>query len=50
MPAKEVVVADKSARRPLSNFLIKRSLQTGIILQILFIMILTSVITSAILA
>jgi signal transduction histidine kinase len=44
------VVADKSSRKPVSNFMIKRSLQTGIILQILFIMILTSILTSAILA
>jgi len=43
-------VSDKSSRRPISNFMIKRSLQTGIILQILFITILTSLITSAVLA
>ncbi len=43
-------MSDKSARKPISNFLIKRSLQTGIILQIFFVTILTSVITCAILA
>lgn len=46
---KEAEVSDKSARKPISNFLIKRSLQTGIILQIFFVTILTSVITCAIL-
>lgn len=42
-------MSDKSARKPVSNFLIKRSLQTGIILQIFFVTILTSVITCVIL-
>lgn len=42
-------MSDKSVRKPISNFLIKRSLQTGIILQFLFITVLTSVITSLIL-
>jgi len=43
-------VADKSSRKPISNFLIKRSLQTGIIVNVLITMILTSVLTCAILA
>ena len=39
----------KSSRKPIRNFLIKRSLQIGIIFQILFVVVLTSVVTCVIL-
>ncbi len=42
-------MADKSSRKPISNFLIKRSLQTGIIMNVFIMMILTSVLTCGIL-
>jgi hypothetical protein len=46
---KGAVIDVKSLRKPISNFFIKRSLQTSIIVQILFLMVLTSVLTSVIL-
>ena len=39
---------DKIRRKPVSNFLIKRSLQIGIIFKILFVVAMTGILTTAI--
>jgi hypothetical protein len=46
---KSAMIDVKSLRKPISNFFIKRSLQTSIIVQVLFLMVLTSVLTCVIL-